>query len=356
MTGRGIDRILPHPSPPDLYERWVQHADDYVVLAERRHGAIPRPVRYDYVWGDALAELVRQRPHVRLINLETAITRSGPISRHKGIHYRMHPDNLPCLTAAGSTAACWPTITCWTGARRACWTRWPRCDAAGLPQRGRGARRGGGGSVRRRSSCGGTARAGFRLRPAARAACQRLGRGPRRPGVNCLGTCSARSAARMVADESLRADAGRLGSWCRCIGAATGATAFPRSTWLAAHRLVDEAGVDVVHGHSSHHPLAVEVHHGRLVIYGCGDLLNDYEGIRGYEAFRGDLTAMYFPVLDAATGELRELLMCPMQIRRLRLNRCHEADVRWMAARLTEQGRRFSVAVEVRDGRLLLSW
>jgi poly-gamma-glutamate synthesis protein (capsule biosynthesis protein) len=37
--------------------------------------------------------------------------------------------------------------------------------------------------------------------------------------------------------------------------------------------------VDVVHGHSSHHCKGAEVYRGRLVLYGCGDLISDYEGI-----------------------------------------------------------------------------
>src|SRR6185436_15002060 len=56
-----------------------------------------------------------------------------------------------------------------------------------------------------------------------------------------------------------------------------------------AHRMIDEAGVDIVHGHSSHHVKGIEVHHGHLILYGCGDLLTDYEGIRGHENYRGDL-------------------------------------------------------------------
>jgi poly-gamma-glutamate synthesis protein (capsule biosynthesis protein) len=119
---------------------------------------------------------------------------------------------------------------------------------------------------------------------------------------------------------------------------------------------VDEAGADVIHGHSSHHPLAVEVYRGRLVIYGCGDLLNDYEGIRGHEAFRSELTAMYFPVVDADSGELRALSLTPLELRRLRLNHCSQTDVDWMAERLGEQGRRFGVGVQVREGRLFLNW
>jgi len=39
------------------------------------------------------------------------------------------------------------------------------------------------------------------------------------------------------------------------------------------------AGVDVVHGHSSHHAKGFEVYAGKLIIYGAGDLISDYEGI-----------------------------------------------------------------------------
>src|SRR5512139_1371163 len=77
MTGRGIDQILPHPGDPVLYERYVRDAGDYVALAERAAGPIPRPADFGYVWGDALAELRRCGADVRVVNLETSITTSG---------------------------------------------------------------------------------------------------------------------------------------------------------------------------------------------------------------------------------------------------------------------------------------
>mgnify|MGYP001558666949 CR=1 FL=1 len=39
------------------------------------------------------------------------------------------------------------------------------------------------------------------------------------------------------------------------------------------------SGIDIVHGHSSHHLRRIEVYRGKLVLYGCGDFLDDYEGI-----------------------------------------------------------------------------
>jgi hypothetical protein len=45
-----------------------------------------------------------------------------------------------------------------------------------------------------------------------------------------------------------------------------------------AHRCIDQCGVDVIYGHSSHHIRGLEAYNGKLVIYGAGDLINDYEG------------------------------------------------------------------------------
>jgi poly-gamma-glutamate capsule biosynthesis protein CapA/YwtB (metallophosphatase superfamily) len=56
---------------------------------------------------------------------------------------------------------------------------------------------------------------------------------------------------------------------------------IPSAHIAFAHALIDKSQVDVIHGHSSHHPIGLEVYKGKLVIYGCGDFINDYEGISG---------------------------------------------------------------------------
>ena len=100
MTGRGIDQILPHAGDPRLFESYVRSAHDYVALAERGAGPIPRPVDFAYIWGDALGELARVAPDARVVNLETSVTRSEE-AWPKGINYRMNPANVGCLAAAG---------------------------------------------------------------------------------------------------------------------------------------------------------------------------------------------------------------------------------------------------------------
>ncbi len=105
MTGRGIDQILPSPGQPILHESFVRSALDYVELAERRSGAIARPVPPGYIWGEALSELERHQPDVRIANLETAVTTCDDAWPGKAIHYRMHPANVTCLGAAGVNCA-----------------------------------------------------------------------------------------------------------------------------------------------------------------------------------------------------------------------------------------------------------
>src|SRR5262245_39487243 len=100
MTGRGVDQILRHPSNHQLFEPYVRDAREYVELAESRNGPFPRPVAGSYIWGDALAELERVQPDVRIINLETSVTVSDKHWKAKGINYRMHPENIDCLTEA----------------------------------------------------------------------------------------------------------------------------------------------------------------------------------------------------------------------------------------------------------------
>jgi poly-gamma-glutamate synthesis protein (capsule biosynthesis protein) len=104
--------------------------------------------------------------------------------------------------------------------------------------------------------------------------------------------------------------------------------------------------VDIIHGHSSHHIKAIEVYNGRLILYGCGDFLNDYEGIEGYEKFRGDLGLMYFADVDPYAHRLLALRMVATQIRHFRVNRASEIDSKWLEDLLNREGKRFGTRVK----------
>src|SRR4030095_12893344 len=104
MTGRGIDQALPHPVNPVLHEPYIRDARAYVDLAESANGAIPRPVTFDYVWGEALQELEQAGVGLRNINLETAVTSAETNWARKEIQYRMAPQQIGCRSAAGINA------------------------------------------------------------------------------------------------------------------------------------------------------------------------------------------------------------------------------------------------------------
>src|SRR4029077_2097636 len=94
-----------------------------------------------------------------------------------------------------------------------------------------------------------------------------------------------------------------------------------------AHELIERGGISMLHAHASHHAKAIEVYKNRLILYGCGDFLNDYEGISGHEEFRDDLALMYFAGLDCLTGDLADLELAPLQIRRFQLAPASGADI-----------------------------
>ena len=57
----------------------------------------------------------------------------------------------------------------------------------------------------------------------------------------------------------------------------------------------------------------MEIYNGRLVLYGCGDFINDYEGIRGHEAMRPDLALAYFIDVDDDDHHCRGLEIVPFR-------------------------------------------
>ena len=125
-----------------------------------------------------------------------------------------------------------------------------------------------------------------------------------------------------------------------------------------AHEIIDKAGVDIVHGHSSHHPLGMEVYKNKLIIYGAGDFINDYEGITGdHDKYRGELSLMYFPTINQENGELISLKMIPMKIKNFRLNHASKPDAAWLEEILDRKGSKLGTQVELNDDNSMdLKW
>ena len=352
MTGRGIDQVLPHPSQPEIYERYVLDARRYVELAEKINGPIAKPVSFPYIWGDALTELERISPDLRIINLETSVTSSNDYWQGKGINYRMHPRNIPCLTAAsidGCTLANNHVLD-WghAGLKETLAT----LKQAHIKTAGAGA-----------NDKEAQAPALFEIPGKGRVILFSFGdvssgvpynwkASKNKAGVNVLNNLSKKTI-RQIANQ-VNAVKGKNdivvasihwgGNWGYQI---------PGEHTHFAHGLIDEANVDVVHGHSSHHPKGIEVYRNKPIIYGCGDFLNDYEGISGYEKYRDDLSLMYFVTLNALTGELLRFQLVPTQIKQFRVNHATHTDTKWLADMLNREGQKLNTQVKLNDDKIM---
>ena len=337
MTGRGIDQVLPHPGDPRLYEPYVRHAGRYVALAEAASGPMQKPLRCETMWGAGLREWRRIAPDVKLVNLETSITTSRDYWPDKRIHYKMHPKNITCLVEAGIDHCSLANNHVLDWGYAGLGETLKSLAAAGIGFSGAG-------EDRRQAEraaiidVAGKGRVivfsyGFRSSGIASAWAAQ----PDRAGVNLLPDMSARTVRSIERQVDALKRPGDIvvasihwgGNW---------GYAVPGGHIDFAHRLIDHAGVDVIHGHSSHHPQPLEVYQDKLIIYGSGDFINDYEGIGGREKYRGDLVLMYFADIDPDSGKLVHLQLVPMQIKRFSLQRASKADSRWLQQTLNREG------------------
>lgn len=356
MTGRGIDQVMPHPGDPTLHEPYIKDAKAYVRIAERANGPIPKPVDGAYLWGDGLSELERKAPDVRMINLETSITTSDDFWKGKEIHYRMHPENISSITAAGIDCCVLANnhILDWgySGLRETLET----LKAVNIKNAGAG-----------RTVEEAEKPAILEVKGKGRVIVFSFGSttsgippgwaaSDRGPGVRLLRDLSSRTAQEIhekVAGSKQKGDILIVSiHWGKNWG-----YEIPSEQREFAHALMNQGAVDLIHGHSSHHAKGLEVYRGKLVLYGCGDLINDYEGIGGHEHYRDDLGLMYFASLDPSTGNLLRLEMAPTQLRNFRLNRVTRADAEWLGEILNREGRPFGTRVRLdEENRLRLLW
>jgi poly-gamma-glutamate synthesis protein (capsule biosynthesis protein) len=352
MTGRGIDQILSHPRDPTLHEGYVKDARTYVELAEKVNGPIPRSVAPTYIWGDVLEEMERMAPDLRMINLETSITQSNDYWRGKEVHYRMHPDNIDSLIS-GRVDLCILAnnhVLDW--------------GYGGLKEtletlRGTGIRSAGAGMSLKEAAMPtvveieekgrvivfsfGLTTSGIPLEWAA---------SEKRPGVNLLKPFSEDMVNRIRKEVQEVKEEGDIVIVSIHWGGNWGYSISQREIDFA-HQLIDVAGVDIIHGHSSHHVKGSEVYRERLILYGCGDFLNDYEGIGGYEYYRPDLGLIYFPSVELSTGKLVHLRMIPTQIKSFKVNRATRNDAIWLTHLLNREGKTFGTRIKLSEDNIL---
>lgn len=332
MLGRGIDMILQHHNDPILYEGNGLNAKDYVHLAEQQNGPIPEECKrgIDYIWGDAIEILNNKKPDVRMINLETSVTKSSSPWPMKGIHYRMHPDNvnviaaaqIDCCILANNHVADWG----FEGLK----TTLTTLSESGIKYAGAGHNLEEAQSPAIFDIAGKGRVLVFAAGHHSSGVPDEWKASNHHGGVNIIEILNPKKSVQelktLVSKYKQENDIVVLslhwgGNWGFDIH-----SSFKKF----AHSAIDKADVDVIYGHSSHHVKGIECYNGKLIIYGCGDFLNDYEGITGHEEFRDDLALMYFADIDCKSGKLVDLCMVPTQTKHLRVNHAPDEGIKWL--------------------------
>jgi len=385
MTGRGIDQVLLYPGDPTLHQSNGRSAEDYLKLAENVNGSIPRQVDFSYIWGDAIEVLEKNTPDLRIINLETSVTKSNDFMNGKAIHYKMHPGNIFCLPAANIDICVLGNNHLLDWGYEGLMDTLQALKNVNIKFAGAGYNLqeaelpvvrniSGKGRIIVFSYCSVTSGV-----PSSWAAEKT------KPGVNLLRDLSYETVDRIKEKVKSFKQQGDVVVLSIHWGSNWGYN-IPYEQRKFAHALIDKAGVDIIHGHSSHHPRPIEVYKSKLIIYGAGDFINDYEGINrskkfrinlrklknlwkrlrsgGNRKFRIDLTLMYFVSVEPFTGKLKNLMITPMQIKKFRLNYPSPKDVEWLRDRMNKGYKKFNLQLELKpaltsgkeNNTLLLRW
>lgn len=348
MTGRGIDQILTHPGEPQIYESYVKDARDYVWLAERVNGKIPLGKKGTYIWGDGLVELKLRNPDFRLINLETSITRSNTPWPFKGINYRMHPENIDAITSAHVD------VCALANNHILDWGREGFLETLLTLDKARIAYAGAGKNIQEAAAPAIHFVPGFKGRILvfsmglfSSGILKEWAATSKQPGVwllTDLGKDSIKPIKEVIEYYRKTGDLCIVsihwgGNWGYDI---------PAQHQRFAYTLIDELGVNVIHGHSSHHPIGIEWHNQGLILYGCGDLINDYEGISGWEQFKSDLSLMYF-FSFAPNLQLTHLELVPIIRKNFKLHYARNEECQWMVKKLIQCSQAFKTSFELEE-------
>lgn len=317
MLGRGIDQILRYKSDPDLYEAYVTNAKYYVPVAMKQFATENNSVSDVYVWGELIKEKLFLDSKLKIINLETSITRSLTPYANKPVLYKMNPKNIGVIASAGIDY-------CHTANNHVMdWGLVGLIETIHtLKQAGIGF--GGIGldiaeaSAPRISYSDGMRILIFSFGDVDSGIPTDWVATKSDPGVNLISTLNPDTKYKVVThiskfskpDDFIIVSIHWGSNWGYDVEV---------SHESFAHYLIDHAKVRIIHGHSSHHFRPIEIYSGRLIIYGCGDLINDYETIDNTEhkKFLPEVSMAYFPQYDKHT--LTGLTIVPYICRNMQL-------------------------------------
>ena len=321
MLGRGIDQLFKLHCDPQLYESFVKDARYYIPPNME-----DKSYTKSYVWGELLSDPLFKQADARIINLETSITTSAD-HQDKAVLYKMHPANIEILTVAHINYCHLANNHVGDWGLSGLLETIQTLDKSNVVY-------GGVGQTHRQA-----------LAP------KFLTIGDKRLAIFSYGDVSSGVPATWIANVNV-IDIAKPGTKEEVVKHIRSVSAdfyllsihwgsnwgfdVPAIEQEFAHYLIDEGGVDLIHGHSSHHFRPLEIYRHKLIMYGCGDLINDYEIIASDPQYLSHISLAYYLSYDWVTRKFSELVIHVYQMHRLQLISAADSDKSKVVQKLNE--------------------
>ncbi|HEY1115750.1 MAG TPA: CapA family protein [Chitinophagaceae bacterium] len=285
---------------------------------------------YDYPWGNVLPLL--RSTDMNIVNLETALTYNTE-AVPKTFNFKASPDRVETLVRARITAVSLANNHVLDYSEAGLLETLRTLKAAGVHYAGAGADE----TEAARPAL--VTRHGFSLgllsytdnEPGWKA-------GPARPGTNYVNVEDGRDRQRAL--EAVK----RL---CTTVDLVVVSLhwgpnmreAPPASFEAFAHQLL-EKGARIIHGHSAHIFQGIELYQGGLILYDCGDFVDDY---MVHPAVRNDLS--FFFLVELNKHRIESLQLVPVLISNNAVNRAIGSEARWALRCMQERSAPFGTLI-----------
>lgn len=300
---RGIDQVLKYKNNTELYESSVKDARDYIPEEMKAFAKPGRHVDWKYIWGSLLSSALYLHATLRLANLETSITMSlVPQDYEKPVLYKMHPGNIETLkdSRIDFLNIANNHIEDWKGGIKDTIMNLEKADIAFA---------GAGMNLEEAKTpvtfeVKGSFIMVFSAADVSSGTPLSWKATSTKPGVNVIDLSNAQQVkayAKFVANATNASNTTTarhvfvilsihlMSNW---------GYEIPNYIFYALHYLIDHGRIDLIHGHSSHHFRPVEIYKGKLIIFGAGDIVDDYQIIPSPEQYLPWARLVYYPFYD----------------------------------------------------------
>lgn len=351
MTGRGIDQIFKYKNDFTLYEFFVKDARYYIPKEMKKYIEENKFVPYNYIWGDLLQISLFINSNLKIINLETSITTSNK-PQNKEVLYKMHPKNIQVIKEANIDYCHMANnhVLDWgeEGLKETINTlNKSSINFGGI-----------GNNILEASKpkifiINNKRLLIFSYGDVDSGIPKNWEASDNKSGINLIETGDKKTKFTVRDHINKYYKKGDFiivsihwgGNW-----------GFDVEHYHEefAHYLIDNAHIDIIHGHSSHHFRPIEIYKNKLILYSCGDMITDYEIIDSHdqEIYLSNISLAYFPQYE--NGKLENLILIPFTVKNMRLVKISEDNFQVIIDKLNEICQKYKLCFRQNNSQIIL--